>query len=127
MRNENLRRRTDERDIGFAHIASDAWPYMRFKGFEAGVKVVAFVVIEDFPVIVIFRPIESTVHWYGFYKGQWYTDFITLNTTPEKLEDDLQSAADILLDQAADMLENDLKEPEGATVEEGKEPSQKEK
>lgn len=122
MRNENLRRRTDEKDIGFAHVASDEFPYMRFK---EPVRIVAFVVMGAFAVTVIYRESQRTLHWYGFFGGQWYTDFVALDTTPEKLEQDLQEGADILLDQAADVYENDLKEPESATVEtDTKEPSQ---
>lgn len=111
---DNIRRRTDERDIGFAHVAADEWPYMRFK---EPVEIRALMVIGEMPVIVL--RMKDVMLWYGFYKSQWYTDF-------ESVEEgaDLDAATERLLEKAEELYENDLKEPEGATVETETEPSQ---
>lgn len=112
---ENLRERPDEKRLGDTVSATDAYPYMRF---DASVLILKFIVIEDMPVIVTLR-LENKesnlarMQWYGFYKGQWYTDFTMTYDQPEMLAKDMA----LMLEQAEELLLNDLHEPVAAPVE----------
>lgn len=123
---DNLRRRTDEGDIGWGHSATDAWPYLMHK-LKEGTEprwLLAFMLIDDMPTIVLGKDADenggdATIMWYGFYKGQWYTDFevVPLAEDMEQRELDLQAAVARALVKAEELLENDLHEPKSATVE----------
>ena len=122
MASENLQRQRDESEKDGICLATGAWPYLRANPAHIR-ELRAFVLIDDMPTIVTMKQIEGKggiLQYHSFYKGQWYTDFSAIDDVQDA--DAMEDATQELLERAEEMLENDLREPPEAPVEEPQTP-----
>ena len=110
MASENLQRQRDEVEKGGITFATGDWPYMRFTD---GRTICAFVCIDDMPTIVTAKQDGDMmrVEWWGFFKEQWYGDFMLCD------ESMVAENVEAMLEKAEDTLMNDLHEPAEAPTE----------
>ena len=111
---ENLQRQRDDGEKDGLTLATGAWPYVRI---DPAVKreARALMLIDDMPTLVTMKEIGNgagLLQYHGFYKDQWYTDFIAVDNVQDA--DEVEKATQSLLELAEEMLENDLHEPEAA-------------
>ena len=118
---DNLREKLGEKQLPFGAASHEPWPYLSFfpkNGLQS--RVLKFVLIDDMPTIVVMNQEDGRqrVQWWGFWKEQWYTDFmlVEVSATVEQQEDTLKEATRVLLEMAEYLLLNDLHEPEDAVT-----------
>lgn len=117
MASENTQRQRDESEKDGICIATGAWPYLRF---DAAIQreVRALMLIDDMPTLITMKEIGNgagLLQYHGFYKDQWYTDFIAVDNVQDA--DEVEKATQSLLELAEEMLESDLHEPVAAPEE----------